>query len=143
LFDADIFQSFATWANDPSGPKEMNASFGECEENPTNPVTGPLAQTAYGTEFGDELEAVGDPMLRQATIEGRTLFSSTGDTGSGCPEVVAPVIGAGNGLAVQPVPMVSYPATSTYAVAVGGTVVSVNGTTEPAESQRASETSWT
>lgn len=143
LFDADIFQDFNYWANDANGPRQMNASFGECEQNPTNPVTGPLAQTYYGTEFGDELEAVGDPVLRQATIEGRTLFSSTGDTGSGCPEVVAPVIGAGNGLAIQPVPMVNYPATSKYVVAVGGTVVSVNGTTEPQESQRVAETSWT
>jgi pseudomonalisin len=143
LYDADIFQSFDYWANDPNGPRQMNASFGECEQNPTNPATGPLAQTPYGTEFGDELEAVADPILRQATMEGRTLFSSAGDTGSGCPEVVAPVIGAGNGLAIQPVPMVSYPCTSDYVVCVGGTVVGVNGTTEPQESQRASETSWT
>jgi pseudomonalisin len=143
LFDADIFQDFNYWANDPNGPREMNASFGECEENPTNPVTGPLAQTPYGTEFGDELEAIGDPLLRQATIEGRTLFSSAGDTGSGCPELVAPVAGAGNGAAVQPVPMVSYPCDSAYVVCVGGTVVSANGTTYPQSAQRASETSWT
>jgi pseudomonalisin len=143
LFDADIFQDFNYWANDPNGPREMNASFGECEENPTNPVTGPLAQTPYGTEFGDELEAIGDPMLRQATIEGRTLFSSAGDTGSGCPELVAPVAGAGNGVAIQPVPMVSYPCDSAYVVCVGGTVVSANGTTYPQSAQRASETSWT
>jgi subtilase family serine protease len=143
LYDADVFQSFATWANDPNGPREMNASFGECEENPTNAVTGPLAQLPFGVGFGDELEAVAEPMLRQAAIEGRTLFSSAGDTGSGCPEVVAPVIGAGNGLVIQPVPMVSYPCTSDYVVCVGGTVVGVNGTTEPQESERASETSWT
>jgi hypothetical protein len=76
LYDPDIFEDFDYWANDPSGPREMNASFGECEENPTNPVTGPLAQLPYGTEFGDELEAVAEPILRQAAIEGRTLFSS-------------------------------------------------------------------
>jgi subtilase family serine protease len=143
LFDADIFADFNNWANDPKGPRQMNASFGECEENPTNPVTGPLAQQPYGTEFGDELEAIGDPMLRQATIEGRTLFTSSGDTGSGCPEVVVPVAGAGNGLAVQPVPMVSYPCTSAYAVCVSGTVLSANGTTYPQAAQKASETSWT
>jgi subtilase family serine protease len=143
LFDTDIFADFDDWANDPNGPREMNASFGECEENPTNPVTGPLAQYPYGTEFGDELEAVGDPMLRQAAIEGRTLFSSAGDTGSGCPELVAPVAGAGNGVAVQPVPMASYPCDSAYVVCVGGTVVSANGTTYPTSAERASETSWT
>jgi hypothetical protein len=121
----------------------MNASFGECEENPTNPVTGPLAQQPYGTEFGDELEAVGNPILRQAAIEGRTLFSSAGDNGSGCPELVAPVAGAGNGVAPQPVPMVNFPCDSEYAVCVGGTVVSVNGSSYPQSAQRAAETSWT
>jgi pseudomonalisin len=143
LYDADVFQSFDYWANDPAGPREMNASFGECEQDPTNPATGPLAQEPFGVGFGDELEAVAEPILLQATVEGRTLFSSAGDTGSGCPEVVAPVIGAGNGLVIQPVPDVSYPCTSAFVVCVGGTVVAVNGTTEPQESQRASETSWT
>jgi len=143
LYDPDIFEDFDYWANDPSGPREMNASFGECEENPTNPVTGPLAQLPYGTEFGDELEAVAEPILRQAAIEGRTLFSSAGDTGSGCPEVAVPVLGAGNGAVIQPVPMVSYPCASDYVVCVGGTVVSTNGTTYPDSAQRASETSWT
>ena len=143
LFDADVFADFDYWANDPHGPRQMNASFGECEQNPTNPVTGPLAQTPYGTEFGDELEAVGDPMLREATMEGRTLFSSSGDTGSGCPELVVPVGGAGNGVAIQPVPEVNYPCTSAYAVCVGGTVVSTNGTAYPTSAQRVAETSWT
>ncbi len=143
LFDADVFADFDNWANDPNGPRQMNASFGECEEDPTNPITGPLAQLPYGTEFGDELEAVGEPILRQATLEGRTLFSSSGDTGSGCPELVAPVIGAGNGLAIQPVPEVSYPCTSQYVVCVGGTVVSTNGTSYPQTAQRSAETSWT
>jgi pseudomonalisin len=143
LFDADIFEDFDYWANDPTGPREMNASFGECEENPTNPVTGPLAQQPYGTEFGDELEAVGNPILRQAALEGRTLFSSAGDNGSGCPELVAPVAGAGNGVAPQPVPMANFPCDSEYAVCVGGTVVSVNGSSYPQSAQRAAETSWT
>lgn len=143
LYDADVFADFDYWANDPSGPAQMNASFGECEQNPTNPVTGPLAQQPYGTEFGNELQAVGDPILRQATLEGRTLFSSAGDTGSGCPELVVPVAGAGNGVAVQPVPEVSYPCASTYVVCVGGTVVSVKGSTYPQAAQRSAETSWT
>ncbi|TMK50243.1 MAG: hypothetical protein E6G59_10210 [Actinobacteria bacterium] len=137
---AIVFASFKKWVDDPQGPRQMNASFGECETNPTNPVTGPLAQMPYGTELGDELEPVGEPILRQATLEGRTLFSSTGDTGSGCPEVVVPVLGAGNGVAIQPVPMVDYPAASKYAVGVGGTVI----TTDPNKhGVRQSETSWT
>jgi hypothetical protein len=143
LFDADIFQDFNTWANDRNGPREMNASFGECEANPTNPVTGPLAQQPYGTELGDELQAMGDPILRQAAMEGRTLFASAGDTGSGCPELVAPIAGAGNGAAIQPVPFVGYPCDSQYVVCVGGTVVSAKGTTYPTAAQRDAETSWT
>jgi len=142
LFDADILADFKAWANDPNGPRQMNASFGECEENPTNPITGPLAQQPYGTELGDELEAAGDPILRQATMEGRTLFSSAGDTGSGCPELVAPVVGAGNGVIIQPAPFVGYPCDSTYVVCVGGTVVSANGSTYPTASQRTAETAW-
>ncbi|MFZ0041259.1 MAG: S53 family peptidase, partial [Solirubrobacteraceae bacterium] len=143
LFDADIFQDFNSWANDPNGPRQMNASFGECEANPTNPITGPLAQQPYGTELGDELQAMGDPILRQAAMEGRTLFASAGDTGSGCPELVAPIVGAGNGVVIQPVPFVGYPCDSQYAVCVGGTVVSSKGTTYPTAAQRSAETSWT
>ncbi len=143
LYDYDVFQDFSYWVNDPGGPRQMNASFGECEANPTDPVTNPLAEVPYGTEYGDQLQLAGEPMLKQAAVEGRTLFTSAGDTGSGCPEVVVPVAGAGNGLAVQPVPDVSYPCTSDYAVCVGGTVVSVNGASYPASSQRVAETSWT
>ncbi len=143
IFDADVAADFDYWANDANGPKEMNASFGECEENPTNPVTGPLAQQPYGSELGDELEALAEPMLRQATIEGRTLFSSAGDTGSGCPEAVVPVAGGANGLAIQPVPIVSYPCASDYDVCVGGTVVSSPGDKYPDAAKRSAETSWT
>ena len=74
--DADIFQDFNTWANAANGPREMNASFGECEANPTNPVTGPLAQQPYGTELGDELQAMGDPILRQAAMEGGATLTA-------------------------------------------------------------------
>ncbi|HET9073293.1 MAG TPA: S53 family peptidase [Solirubrobacteraceae bacterium] len=143
LFDADILSAFSAWANDPTGPTEMNASFGECEANPTNPVTGPLAQQPYGTELGDELEAGAEPILEQATMEGRTLFAAAGDTGSGCPEVAIPVLGAGNGVAPQPVPLVNYPCASAYVVCVGGTVVSSPGTTyATGATKQSAMTSW-
>ena len=143
LYDYDVFQELSYWVDDPGGPTQMNASFGECEANPTDPVTNPLAEVPYGTEYGDQLELAGDPILEEATVEGRTLFASAGDTGSGCPEVVVPVAGAGNGLAVQPVPSVSYPCTSDYVVCVGGTVVSVDGASYPQSARRTAETSWT
>ncbi|MGH3743822.1 MAG: S53 family peptidase, partial [Mycobacteriales bacterium] len=139
LFDADIAADISGWVNDPNGPKEMNASFGECETSPANPVTGPLAQIPYGTELGDELEPVAEPMLEKAAAMGRTLFASAGDTGSGCPEVVVPVAGAGNGVAPQPLPIPNYPCASAYAVCVGGTVLETDGTDH---GKRVSEDAW-
>ncbi|MGN6473596.1 MAG: protease pro-enzyme activation domain-containing protein, partial [Mycobacteriales bacterium] len=146
LFDASIAAAFSTWANDPKGPQQMNASFGECEQSPANPVLGPLAQPPfyYGTEAGDELEPVAEPVLQQANIEGRTLFASTGDTGGSCPVVVVPVAGAGNGLTPQPVPEQNYPAASPHVTGVDGTTVTT--TTQPPKmqsTQRQSEVGWT
>jgi hypothetical protein len=141
--DADITQSFDYWANDPNGPREMNASFGECEQNPTEPITGPLSTLPAGVGLGGDAEVLADPALRQAAIEGRTLFTSAGDTGSGCPSIYAPVLGGGNGLAIQPVPFQNYPCVSDYVVCVGGTVVSSPGTAYPQSAQRTAETSWT
>jgi hypothetical protein len=147
LFDHDVFASFNDWANDPNGPRQMNASFGECETNPTNPVTGPLAQLPYGTELGDELEPIGEPVLEQASLEGRTLFASAGDTGSGCPAYVVPVLGAGNGVAPSVPPLVNYPAASDYAVGVGGTVITAANTSNntpgtASSATRTEEASW-
>ncbi|MBV9935035.1 MAG: hypothetical protein JO367_12095 [Actinobacteria bacterium] len=68
-----------------------------------------------------------EPILRQAVMMGRTLFASTGDTGSSCPVVILPVIGAGNGILNQAVPLLGYPAASPYAVGVGGTVLFTDG----------------
>lgn len=71
----------------------------------------------------------------------KSLFDA--DIFEGCPQLVAPVAGAGNGVAPQPVPMVNFPCDSEYAVCVGGTVVSVNGSSYPQSAQRAAETTWT
>ncbi|HWC36762.1 MAG TPA: protease pro-enzyme activation domain-containing protein [Mycobacteriales bacterium] len=146
LFDASIAAAFATWVNDPKGPKQMNASFGECETSPANPVLGPLAQPPfyYGTEAGDELEPVAEPILQQANLEGRTLFASTGDTGGSCPVVVVPVVGAGNGLTPQPVPEQNYPAASPHVTGVDGTTVTTT-TQAPrmVATHRDSEVGWT
>lgn len=140
LYDASVESLFTAWVNDANGPRQANASFGECETNPTNPVTGPLAQLPYGSELGDDLEPVAEQTLQQAVVEGRTLFASAGDTGSSCPAVVLPVVGAGNGVANQAVPFDNYPCASDYAVCVGGTVLYSDGATPP---KRAMETAWT
>lgn len=147
LVDAAVEAMFATWANDPAGAAQASASFGECERTPLDPVLeqlpGDISQDPNGTlgvVLGNNLQPVAEQTLRQATIEGRTLFSSTGDTGSSCPVAVFPGIGAGNGLVNQLVPLTSYPASSPYAVAVGGTVLYTTGTTPGA---RFAESAWT
>jgi subtilase family serine protease len=139
LFDASVESMFTSWVDDPNGPPQANASFGECETNPTNPVTGPLAQLPYGVGLGDDLEPVAEQTLLQAAAQGRTLFSAAGDTGSSCPVLILPVVGAGNGVANQVVPLQNYPCSSDYAVCVGGTVLWSDGNSPPS---RAVEKAW-
>jgi subtilase family serine protease len=75
--------------------------------------------------------------LLKATMEGRTLFSSAGDTGSSCPVVPQATL---NGVTNELVPIVNYPASSPHAVDVGGTVLYG---TDSATPTRALEYSWT
>jgi pseudomonalisin len=124
--DADILAAFTAWANDKKGPTQASASFGECENIPA-------AQPVLGT---DGLEGPGDKVLEQAVIEGRTLFSSTGDTGSSCP---IEGVQSTNGVATQAYPALNYPSASPYAVAVGGTDLNSDGGNPP---KRFSETAW-
>jgi pseudomonalisin len=143
FLDADILNEFNYWAGDANGPRQMNASFGECEGNPLDPVTEPVeANLPIGIAEGYSLEESVEATLEKAAMEGRTLFTSAGDTGSGCPEIAVPVVGAGNGLVDQPVPEVGYPCASQYAVCVGGTVLSSQGATYPQSAVRDAETAW-
>ena len=127
--DADVFASWVGWVNDKHGPSQASASYGECENIPQG-------EAAIGV---DGLEGPGDSLLKQAAIEGRTLFSSTGDTGSSCPIVAVPVVGGTNGVASQGYPGLNYPSASPFAVAVGGTVLSSDGGNPP---KRFSEVAW-
>jgi pseudomonalisin len=161
ILDGDLNNSFVKWAHSANGPKLASASLGECESSPANGVfnmpplssingntsSGPAAVLA----FGNGEQAAIDPVLRSAVLQGKTLFASTGDTGSSCPLFYLPEIGAGNGLVNQGNPEQNYPAVSVSAVAVGGTVLytSDNGSSagasyKPANSptSRALETAW-
>lgn len=141
LSDADVLKMFQQWTDDASGPMQANASFGECETNPTNALTGgPLSTLPLPIMegLGNNLQPQAESVLKQAAMEGKTLFSSTGDTGSSCPVIAAPVIGAGNGLLNQVVPLTNYPASSQFATAVGGTVLYTDGA-----GNRAQEYAWT
>jgi len=162
ILDGDLNNSFVAWAHDPKGPKLASASLGECESSPVNSVfTGPLGSidgnTASGptalVAFGNGEQAAIDPVLRSAVLQGKTLFASTGDTGSSCPLLYLPEVGAGNGILNQGLPEQNYPAVSVNAVAVGGTVLytadngSGAGTTyrDPngRHTSRVLETAWT
>jgi subtilase family serine protease len=124
--DADVGASWAAWVNDKAGPMQASASYGECENiQPAEPVIGT-----------DGLEVPGDALLKQAVLEGRTLFASTGDTGSSCP---IEGVTSTNGVASQAYPALNYPSASPYAVAVGGTDLTSDGANPP---QRFAETGW-
>jgi pseudomonalisin len=99
-----------TWASDPYGPHQANASLGLCEDNPAlDGLLGP-AQEASGFA------------LEQAAVEGRAFFSSSGDNGAGCA-----IVAAVNGVTYGALPFASYPAADPNATAVGGTVVYTDG----------------
>jgi pseudomonalisin len=142
LIDPDVESALTAWVNDPTGPAQANASFGECETTPANatlenPLLGQFNNDGdyhamFGTDAPDALEPVAEQTLSQAILEGRTLFASTGDTGSSCPVLVLGPLGAGNGVANEGVPIVNYPAASPHAVAVGGSVLYSDGGTPPA-----------
>jgi subtilase family serine protease len=149
LTDSSILADFTAFSDTRNGPMQANASFGECEQDPTSPVTAGGVITSYGGLVGDAgamFTQASENALQQATLQGKTLFASTGDTGSSCPVVFAAVIGAGNGVLNQGIPETNYPASSRYAVAVGGTLLyGTPNTATPSTSNsvRSQETAWT
>lgn len=133
--DADLLPDFAKWRDDPDGPVQMNASFGECEEVPAaSPALAqlPTNNLPFGVGLGDTTEPVFESVLQTtAAMEGRTLFASAGDTAASCPAVILPGVGALNGLNDEAVPVGNYPASSKWAVSVGGTDIESDGGTPP------------
>jgi subtilase family serine protease len=99
------------------------------------PLLNPALPAGQG--LGDNVDATETQILRQAAVEGKTLFASTGDTGSSCPVAYAAVIGAGNGIVNQGAPITNSPASLPYAVGVGGTVLYTDG-----NGHRAREYGW-
>jgi pseudomonalisin len=85
--------------------KAGSASFGLCE----------VFAFLDGSMLAD------DEVFAEAAAQGQTVFSSAGDTGGFCPVGPAAVNGVPAGA-----PMVNYPASSTYVVAVGGTSLLTN-----------------
>jgi pseudomonalisin len=147
LRDTDLVAATERWVNDPSGPPIMNASLGECEVTPLNdalnnsaldPLNGNESANALPVSQGlsNSSEPAQTQALRQAVIEGRTLFAASGDAGSSCTAVYPGTNGVGN----YGVPLTEDPANNPYAVGVGGTVLYGDGS-QPAG--RAFEYAWT
>jgi pseudomonalisin len=84
--------------------KAFNMSFGECEIFP----------------YIDGAMLVDDEEFGEAALQGITPFASADDNGSACP--VLPT----NGVPLSGPPTVSYPASSPYVIAVGGTNLLTN-----------------
>lgn len=134
LSDQSVLNVFNTWADDTNGPLQANASYGECEENP---VGDQLGDTPAAFSSSQMFTVGSESALTKANMEGRTLFSSAGDTGSSCPVVPAATL---NGVTNEAVPLVNYPASSPHAVDVGGTVLYGTDAKAP---QRSLEYTWT
>jgi subtilase family serine protease len=100
LSNDDILATINRWVTD-NATRQASFSAGECE------------LLAFATGFTSALDTV----LEQAAAQGQTLFVSSGDTGVFCSAVVG-VNGVPAGI-----PSVEYPASSPYAVGVGGTTV--------------------
>ncbi len=137
--DADLIAAYKAWVNDRSGPLQGSSSFSGCEEAPgTDSATGGPGSPAGALVFGNPNQDLYERALRQAVMEGRTMFASTGDTGSSCPFTTLVL----NGVTPAYTPMQGYPAVSRYAVGVGGTVLYWNDGGTSAPSTRAVEYTW-
>lgn len=139
LTDASLLDDEEAWVEDPNGALQASMSIDECEENPASSSTG-IGLFGASVQYTEQSEAA----LAQAVVEGRTLFNSTGDTGSSCPILPVDVNGVGNELW----PVVNYPASSPNVVGVGGTVLYTDGTgaattgLTPSGASRVAEYAW-
>jgi pseudomonalisin len=85
--------------------KAFNMSFGECEFSP----------------YIDGAMLIDDEIFGEAALQGITPFAAADDNGSACP-----VEGVTNGVPLTGPPDTSYPASSPYVIAVGGTNLFTN-----------------
>ena len=100
LSDSDLSKAINKWVTQDVA-RSGSASLGECDVLP----------------YLDGAMKVDDTALAQAVAQGQTFFASTGDTGSSC------AVAGTNGVPLSGPPDTEYPASSPYAVAVGGTTL--------------------
>ncbi len=103
LTDSDIALAISK-AVSQNKVKAFNMSFGECEFYP----------------YLDGAMLVDDEVFAEAALHGITSFASADDNGSACPAE------ATNGVPLSGPPDTSYPASSPYVIAVGGTNLFTN-----------------
>ena len=139
--DPDLIAAYKAWVADAQGPLQGSSSFGGCEQAPgTQNFAGGPGNPQGVLIIANASQDLYDAALKQAVAEGRTMFASTGDTGSSCPAVQPLTL---NGITNEAVPLLSYPAASAYAVAVGGTVLYYDGDGSAASpASRALEYAW-
>jgi subtilase family serine protease len=106
LTDSDIALAISQ-AVSQNKVKAFNMSFGECEFFP----------------YLDGAMLVDDEVFAEAALQGITPFASADDNGSGCP---LPLPVGTNGVPGSGAPDTSYPASSPYVIAVGGTNLFTN-----------------
>jgi pseudomonalisin len=100
LTNSDLARSINSFVSQDVA-KSGSASLGECDLLP----------------YADGSMVIDDAALAEAAVQGQTFFASTGDTGSAC--AVLPT----NGVPGAGAPDTEYPASSPYAVGVGGTTL--------------------
>src|SRR3954454_5765407 len=100
LSNDDILATINRWVTD-NTTRQASFSAGECE------LLG----------FAPGLPPTPALVLEQAAAQGQTLFTSSGDTGTFCTAIVGT-----NGVPAG-IPSVEYPASSPYAIGIGGTTV--------------------
>jgi pseudomonalisin len=105
LTDSDIVPAFSSFVSH-NNARAMSASVGGCDLGPY--LDGSMIAT--------------DHILLEGSMQGQTLFASSGDNGSGC------AYGASVGVPTEP-PGTNWPASAEFTTAVGGTslVVTKNG----------------
>ena len=100
LSDGDLARSINSFVSQ-NAARSGSASLGECDILP----------------YLDGSMAIDDVALAEAAVQGQTFFASSGDTGSAC------AVAATNGVPGAGLPDTEYPASSPYAVGVGGTTL--------------------
>ena len=103
LTDSDLGLAINKWATDDKA-RLLSISIGECEFFP----------------YLDGAMVLDDEMFGEAALQGQTAFASSDDNGSACPSE------APNGVPLGGPPDTSYPASSPYVIASGGTQLFTN-----------------